>query len=1373
MKRFLSAVLAIVMIASLATGFTVSSTAKVLSGDDVLEVAMATTAPDVTDGVRDSVYTKIFDMTGSEAMSWVTDDATGTSELKPNDHFPVGFNSEATRYDKEQNPNREDSEWYNTRIQGYAAWDSTAVYLYLYITGMGELNNNTRTGTETWQADGIQLAVAVPGRSYQTVEYGFFLRDGKLSAYRFVEAGLSLTTKRYGYSETNAPEGVLKQLDNGDVVLEMKLDSRALGITNAQMTQYNQNGTLIPFNLTVNMNDETAAANTFCGFQVGTGIFNESAPSHAGVAQSCKIKLGDAATHVHTPGAWEVTKKMTCLEAGHEVQKCTECGEILNERDIAIDHESQPGDWETVVAPTHTTEGSAEQRCTVCGVLLGTKVLPKLESEGQVVFNEDGTITFEVDGKPIAKGLVEYEGSYYFFNSSLKAVKNTWYAFNDTMSNGLLPAGRYFFGEDGKLQILNGIVKDSAGNVSYYENNKPVAKGLVKDTDGSYYFINATLKAVKNTWYSFNATYANGLLPAGRYYFGEDGKMQINEGLVVDSNGDIRYYENNQPVAKGLVKDENGNYYFINGTLKAVKDTWYSFSEAYANGLLPAGKYYFDKDGKLELKEGLSFDSDGEIRYYENGVPVVKGLVKDSDGYYYFINGTKKAVKNTWYAFNEKFSNGLMAAGRYYFDENGRMERHKLTLVADGASDYTIIVPASSWGKDNQTAEGAEYQSALDLQTYIAKMTGVTIPVKKDSDVAITDNEKVISVGMTDREGVSYTVDRDAIGEDGYTIKTSGDTLYIAGGRPRGTGYAVYDFLEKYFGCKFLTTDSKVIPTYETLTLDTIDDFTYVPAYWYRFIGSSNYIKTAADGSAANANGVYYTPVYGGRVGYAYRTGDWRFVHTLNHMINIDPHYYEKSTYECPECHTEYDEDDYVPNSDPKVKWKRAAKSTECPTCGKATLRDFTDHIYNVNGDDIANYIGSSLEPSGKVRFQPCITGINPITGRNVVDEAKEGALRWLNESAAAGHVNDKLISVSQYDTSWQYGGCECETCQAMEKLYGAASGNWVWLLNQVADYIKDDYPDMKVTTISYLYTNDAPTGIKARDNVVIQICSNDFCYAHPFGECGKSLRYDGIQTMSERYAKWKEVSDHLLSYDYYRSNGDARWIYPIQYQMYENTKWLRSQGIEGTYSYMLSEKDNFGALNQYLAAKLMWNPDMTLNEYQALINEFCEGYYGGLEMAEVVKLYHEHSLSSGECWGMTTKDKLAIMPSSLKVDEAAEAYTYDDSFITKVDALFAAAFAKADSTQYERIELEYLDYLYYKLINYHDIKANFADITNCPLTSDEVDTLIYNTADNVINLLVKYNLEKIGFDGKNDTGNKIDLSDTGSINRMDYPDNW
>ena len=118
-------------------------------------------------------------------------------------------------------------------------------------------------------------------------------------------------------------------------------------------------------------------------------------------------------------------------------------------------------------------------------------------------------------------------------------------------------------------------------------------------------------------------------------------------------------------------------------------------------------------------------------------------------------------------------------------------ENNVLTLVENGVSDYVIIVPESSWEQNWSTAEGAEYYSAFDLQEYIANMTGVTIPVMKDTEVPISEDEKVISVGMTNREGVRYTVDRDSIGEDGYTIKTVGNGVYIAGGRPRGTGYAV------------------------------------------------------------------------------------------------------------------------------------------------------------------------------------------------------------------------------------------------------------------------------------------------------------------------------------------------------------------------------------------------------------------------------------------------------------------------------------------------------------------------------------------------------------------------------------------------------
>ena len=218
----------------------------------------------------------------------------------------------------------------------------------------------------------------------------------------------------------------------------------------------------------------------------------------------------------------------------------------------------------------------------------------------------------------------------------------------------------------------SGLTFEENGDIRYYEDGVAVVKGLVKDTDGSYYFINSTKKAVKNTWYAFNEAFANGLLPAGRYYFGEDGKLQQLNGVVVEANGDVRYYENGVAVVKGLVKDDAGDYYFINGTKKAVKNTWYAFNATYANGLLPAGRYFFGEDGKLQLKNGVVVESNGDIRYYENNVAVAKGLV-EYEGNYYFINSSLKAVKNTYYAFNAKYANGLLPAGRYFFDAEGKL----------------------------------------------------------------------------------------------------------------------------------------------------------------------------------------------------------------------------------------------------------------------------------------------------------------------------------------------------------------------------------------------------------------------------------------------------------------------------------------------------------------------------------------------------------------------------------------------------------------------------------------------------------------------------------------------------------------------------
>ncbi len=297
------------------------------------------------------------------------------------------------------------------------------------------------------------------------------------------------------------------------------------------------------------------------------------------------------------------------------------------------------------------------------------------QAEGMTGIVIDSTDVYYVeDGVAVSKGLVtDGNGNYYFINSTKKAVKDCWYSFSAASANGLAYPGTYKFGADGKMVLKEGITFEKNGDIRYYENGVPVTKGLVTDGEGNYYFINSTKKAVKNTWYAFDAKGANGLVAPGSYYFGEDGKMVVKEGITVERNGDIRYYENGFPVAKGLVTDGEGNYYFINSTLKAVKNTWYAFDAKGANGLVAPGSYQFGEDGKMVVKEGITVERNGDIRYYENGFPVAKGLVTDGEGNYYFINSTKKAVKNTWYAFSIASSNGLGYSGRYFFDADGKM----------------------------------------------------------------------------------------------------------------------------------------------------------------------------------------------------------------------------------------------------------------------------------------------------------------------------------------------------------------------------------------------------------------------------------------------------------------------------------------------------------------------------------------------------------------------------------------------------------------------------------------------------------------------------------------------------------------------------
>lgn len=362
-----------------------------------------------------------------------------------------------------------------------------------------------------------------------------------------------------------------------------------------------------------------------------------------------------------------------------------------------------------------------------------------------VVENKKGKLTIIENGEPAGSGLLKFnEDDYYFVGSDGYAIRNRSYYITTKDANGLLPSGRYTFDDDGTATDLpelltgedftNGLIRFSSGKVQYLENGKATYAGLVQSNDGDYYFISSSLRELRNISYNIPAGKTNGLLPAGTYKFGADGKItslptilagtDYDNGLIRMPNGVVQYLEDGAKTYAGLVKSD-GDYYFIGSALKAVCNSAYTIDAAHSNGLLPADTYNFDVTGKLtnlpqilagtDYMNGLIKLANGNIRYLTDGVATFAKLVKSDAGDLYYINSSGQAVRNVTYYLTNSQTNGLLPSGSYTFDSNGvlqnppellagedminglvRMPNGTVKYLVDGRATYAVLVKSDA-----------------------------------------------------------------------------------------------------------------------------------------------------------------------------------------------------------------------------------------------------------------------------------------------------------------------------------------------------------------------------------------------------------------------------------------------------------------------------------------------------------------------------------------------------------------------------------------------------------------------------------------------------------------------------------------------------
>ncbi len=156
-------------------------------------------------------------------------------------------------------------------------------------------------------------------------------------------------------------------------------------------------------------------------------------------------------------------------------------------------------------------------------------------------------------------------------------------------------------------------------------------------------------------------------------------------------------------------------------------------------------------------------------------------------------------------------------------------KRIEYKLFSNGKSDYRISL--------TENASESEKFAAKELQHWLKEISGAELPIS--SFVANYNGPQIVlgevpqtldsaqgalrpEIGTTKanaEKGISTQLrsGTGASGEESFHYYNVGPTIYITGGKQRGTMYGVFEFLERELGCRWYTPTVSVIPKRDEL----------------------------------------------------------------------------------------------------------------------------------------------------------------------------------------------------------------------------------------------------------------------------------------------------------------------------------------------------------------------------------------------------------------------------------------------------------------------------------------------------------------------------------------------------------------------------
>jgi hypothetical protein len=236
----------------------------------------------------------------------------------------------------------------------------------------------------------------------------------------------------------------------------------------------------------------------------------------------------------------------------------------------------------------------------------------------------------------------------------------------------------------------------------------------------------------------------------------------------------------------------------------------------------------------------------------------------------------------------------------------------------------------------------------------------------------------------------------------------------------------------------------------------------------------------------------------------------------------------------------------------------------------------------------------------GSHEYQLCTT--NPA----VVRLSIEWAARYFSQ-----HPDVDILSISPNDG---LGFCECDRCRALDYGKGKVTGDNLHAVdpndedranlsdrmftyaNAVAAGTAKAHPGKRLLMLAYGVYREPPRNVAIDRRVVVQYADNADFHWDPMR---KAERVGGLE-------RWAALTSNLMIYEYYTwgANLPARGLTPL---IAESIKRFQRLGIR---LFRTQSRAEYGlnGVNSYLAAKLLWNPDL---DPQEVLRDYFTNCFG------------------------------------------------------------------------------------------------------------------------------------------------------------------